>query len=68
MVNGNSASVVGYERLLFTGSCYASLYHISLQANGLDEHYNQMLQDMLVKYAHEKKAVWDDFLDTYVYT
>ena len=67
MVNGNNARVFGYEWLLFTGICYASLYHISLQANGLDERYNQMLQDMLVKYACEKKAVWDDFLDTCVY-
>ena len=40
---------------------------ISLQANGLDERYNQTLQNMLVKYTHQQKAVWDDFLDTCVY-
>ena len=40
---------------------------IALQANDLDERYNQTLQKMLVKYTHQKKEVWDDFLDTCVY-
>ena len=40
---------------------------IALQANGLDDRYNQTLQNMLVKYTHQKKEVWDDFLDTCVY-
>ena len=39
---------------------------IVLQANGLDELYNQALQNMLVKYSHQKKEVWYDFLDTCV--
>ena len=38
-----------------------------LQANGLDELYKQTLQNMLVKYSHQKKEVWYEFLDTCVY-
>ena len=37
------------------------------QANGLDECYNQMLQNMLVKYATDNRAEWDNYLDTCVY-
>lgn len=40
---------------------------LGLQANGLDERYNQTLQNMLVKYVHNKKDAWDEFLDTCVY-
>ena len=39
---------------------------IALQANGLDERYNQTLQKV-IPYFHQKKEVWDDFLDTCVY-
>lgn len=38
-----------------------------MQANGLDERYNQTLQKMLIKFVHKKKEVWDEFLDTCVY-
>ena len=46
------------------------LLHMQLffpQANGLDERYNQTLQNMLVKYATDKRDEWDDYLDTCVY-
>ena len=38
-----------------------------MQANGLDERYNQTLQGTLVKFTHRKKEVWDEFIDTCVY-
>ena len=37
------------------------------QANGLDERYNQTLQNMFVKYATDNRAEWDNYLDTCVY-
>ena len=44
-------------------------FHTSLtfQSNGLDERYNQTLQQMLAKFIHERKNKWDEFLDTCVY-
>ena len=38
-----------------------------MQANGLDERFNQTLQNMLVKFVDEKKECWEDFLSTCVY-
>ena len=38
-----------------------------MQANGLDERFNQTLQNMLVKYLGEQKEHWELFLDTCVY-
>ena len=38
-----------------------------MQANGLDERFNQTLQNMLVKFVDEKKERWEDFLSTCVY-
>ena len=38
-----------------------------MQANGLDERFNQTLQNMLVKFVDEKKEFWEDFLNTCVY-
>ena len=38
-----------------------------LQANGLHEHFNQMLQQMLVKFASEKHDRWDEFLDSCIF-
>ena len=40
------------------------MYNFQLQANGLDERFNQTLQSMLVKFVAEKQKHWDDFLDT----
>ena len=37
------------------------------QANGLDERFNQTLQNMLVKFVEEKKERWEQFLDTCLY-
>ena len=37
------------------------------QANGLDERWSQTLQNMLVKYANNKREEWDVYLDTCVY-
>ena len=31
-----------------------------MQANGLDERFNQTLQNMLVKFVDEKKEYWED--------
>ena len=36
------------------------------QANGLDERYNQTLQNMLMKFANDKKELWCEYLDTCV--
>ena len=38
-----------------------------MQANGLDERFNQTLQNMLVKYVDQKKERWEEFLDTCVF-
>ena len=38
-----------------------------MQANGLDERFNQTLQNMLVKYVEQKKNEWEKFLDTCVF-
>ena len=35
-----------------------------MQANGLDERFNQTLENMLVKYVEQKKNDWENFLDT----
>lgn len=40
------------------------LCHFLLQANGLDERFNQTLQNMLRKYVTDRKDDWDSFLDT----
>ena len=40
------------------------MYNFQLQANGLDERFNQTLQSMLVKFVAEKQKHWEDFLDT----
>ncbi|KAL5494269.1 hypothetical protein EMCRGX_G015566 [Ephydatia muelleri] len=34
------------------------------KANGLDERFNQSLQNMLVKYVSSKKEMWSHYLDT----
>ena len=38
-----------------------------MQANGLDERYNQTLQTMLTKYVQDKKNTWDEYIDTCVF-
>ena len=38
-----------------------------LQANGLDERFNQTLQTMLTKYVQDKKESWDEYIDTCVF-
>lgn len=41
---------------------------LNVKANGLDERFNQTLQQMLVKYLDtEHKPEWDEFLDTCVF-
>ena len=37
------------------------------QANGLDERYNQTIQNMLMKFANDKKELWYEYFDTCVY-
>eukprot|EP00731_Ephydatia_muelleri_P019536 Em0012g361a len=37
------------------------------KANGLDERFNQTLQNMIVKFVQDKKEIWDEYLDTCVY-
>ncbi|KAL5488701.1 hypothetical protein EMCRGX_G017682 [Ephydatia muelleri] len=53
------AKALGVKRI------YTTSYHP--QGNGLDERFNQTLQNMLVKFIMDKKDVWDVFLDTCVY-
>lgn len=38
-----------------------------MQANGLDERFNQTLQNMLVKLVHDKREEWDDFIASSIY-
>ena len=38
-----------------------------MQANGLDERFNQTIQSMLVKYARKRKQCWEDHLDECIY-
>ena len=40
------------------------LYNLIFQAIGLDERFNQTLQNMLIKYVRNKQDQWDEFLDT----
>ena len=40
------------------------LFFFQIQANGLDERFNQTLQNMLCKLVQENKESWDSFLDT----
>ena len=42
-------------------------YCFLVQANGLDERYNQTLQNMLVKYVTKQREEWDQYVDTCVY-
>ena len=39
----------------------------SLKANGLDEHFNQTIQTILVKYCHSKPKYWNHHLDSCVF-
>ena len=39
-------------------------FHLFVQADGLDERFNQTLQGMLRKYVQENKDNWDTYLDT----
>ena len=43
------------------------LTSLTFQSNGLDERYNQTLQQMLAKFIDKRKDKWDEFLDTCVY-
>ena len=38
-----------------------------MQANGLDERFNQTLQNMIVKFVEKKKESWEQCLDTCLY-
>ena len=44
-----------------------SAFTHTLQANGLDERFNQTLQNMLVKYVSGKREQWNSYLDTCVF-
>ena len=48
-------------------NCFANETFCVMQANGLDERFNQTLQNMLVKYLGEQKEHWELFLDTCLY-
>ena len=43
------------------------MYLFCMQADGLDERWNQTLQNKLVKFFHSKKSAWSSFLDTCVF-
>eukprot|EP00731_Ephydatia_muelleri_P017202 Em0010g300a len=55
-LNDQLSEMLGIKRRLTTP------YHP--QANGLDERFNQTLQNMLVKYVSSKKDMWSHYLDT----
>eukprot|EP00731_Ephydatia_muelleri_P004623 Em0002g799a len=55
-LNDKLAEILGVKRRLTTP------YHP--QANGLDERYNQTLQNMLAKFVSTKQTVWSSYLDT----
>lgn len=44
---------------------YSCIYY--LQANGLDERWNQTMKNMLVKFTGTKKDTWDEHLDSCVF-
>ena len=58
-LDSSLATCLGLTRRLTTP------YHP--QANGLDERFNQTLQNMLVKFVHSKKSAWSSYLDTCVF-
>ena len=67
-MSASTVVIIGAVRViviyhLFCLHVIALLYRPMVLTNAT----NQTLQNMLVKYTHEKKAVWDDFLDTCVY-
>ena len=41
---------------------------VNVKANGLVERFNQTLQNMLIKYIDQKKELWEQFLDTCVFS
>ncbi|KAL5475728.1 hypothetical protein EMCRGX_G025577 [Ephydatia muelleri] len=55
-LNDQLSEMLGIKRRLTTP------YHP--QVNGLDERFNQTLQNMLVKYVSSKKDMWSHYLDT----
>ena len=58
-LDSSLAALLSFTRRLTTP------YHP--QANGLDERFNQTLQNMLVKFVHSKRCAWSSFLDTCVF-
>ena len=44
--------------------CIDGHIFILFQSNGLDERFNQTLQNMLIKYVQKKQDQWDEYLDT----
>ena len=37
-----------------------TLYVSFLESNGLDEHFNQTVQSILVKFVNKRKSNWDE--------
>ena len=57
-----------YYALVSIGIPHTYLVSIGiLQANGLDEKFNQTLKNMLVRFVTSKKESWVQYLDTCVY-
>ena len=52
---------------MYNNTQQSLITNVLLQANGLDERFNQTLQNMLVKFVSDKQEHWDDFLDTCVF-
>lgn len=46
---------------------YTCVCHSSMQANGLDERFNQTLSNSLAKFAQENRSCWDKKLAEVVY-
>ena len=53
-----------YHPQVCTVNCEYNVFYNFVQANGLDERFNQTLQKMIVKFCHSNKSTWDDYLDS----
>ena len=59
----NSEHFLNYGTLSF---CYVACFK-SLKANGLDERFNQKIQNMLVKFVSSKKSKWSRYIDICIF-
>lgn len=56
-----------YDKEIQEINIRCTLWMLIFQANGLAERFNQTIQNMLVKFVHDKKEQWENYLSTCVF-